>query len=229
MIPSQNNSILSSRSFSLLVALLCCVSVCARQTKKTAEPDTIPRFGGVQVSVDLVGPIMRMMGDYGEYEASARANLHNRWFPTVEIGYGSAKRDDEVTEIHYKTAAPYFRVGIDYNLLKNKGSSNHIFGGLRLAYTSYKVDIARHDMIDPVWQTPVDYEITGDGCHMMWLEAVLGIDAKVFGPLHLGWVFRYKRRLNHKDSSIGNTWYVPGFGINGDTRLGASFLVTIDI
>lgn len=225
----QNSSISCSRAFSLVLALLLSAAAFARQDKKAAEADTIPMFGGVQVSVDLVGPAMRIMGDYGEYEAAARVNIHNRWFPVVEIGYGSAERTDIATENYYKTSAPYFRLGIDYNLLKNKGSSNHIYGGIRYAYTSYKVDIARTGLADPVWGMPTSCSVSGDGCNQSWLEAVLGIDAKVFGPLHLGWVFRYKRRLSHKDSSIGNTWYVPGYGIYGDTRLGASFLVTIDI
>ena len=66
-------------------------------------------------------------------------------------------------------------------------------------------------------------------CSQHWLEAVLGIDAQVFGPLHLGWSVRYKRRLFHDEGDIGQTWYVPGFGIWDDTRLDGTFNVIIDI
>ena len=58
---------------------------------------------------------------------------------------------------------------------------------------------------------------------------VLGLDTRLWGPLHLGWSVRYKLRLAHKDSSAGNTWYVPGYGKYGDTRIGANFNVIIDI
>ena len=65
--------------------------------------------------------------------------------------------------------------------------------------------------------------------NMHWLEVVLGIDAKVFGPLHLGWTVRYKRRLMHNDGALDATWYVPGFGINDKDNIGANFNVIIDI
>ena len=35
--------------------------------------------------------------------------------------------------------------------------------------------------------------------------------------------------LSHSDFSAGNTWYVPGYGKYGDTRIGANFNVIIDI
>lgn len=198
--------------------------------KKMAEqPDTVPLFKGLSVSCDIVGPAMNALSDYGDYEAALRVNLKNKLFPIVEIGIGTAEREDDVTEIYYKTTAPFFRIGCDWNLLKNKNSGNRLFGGFRYAFTSYKVDVARDDISDPVWSGTSAFEVTGEGCNQHWIEGVLGIDAKVWGPLHLGWTFRYKRRISHKDTSIGKTWYVPGFGITGDTRLGVNFNVIIDI
>ena len=54
-------------------------------------------------------------------------------------------------------------------------------------------------------------------------------DAKIFGPLHLGWSVRYKQRLAHsEEGDFGKVWYVPGFGTY-ETNLGATFNVIIDI
>ena len=64
---------------------------------------------------------------------------------------------------------------------------------------------------------------------MHWIELVFGIDAKIFGPLHLGWNIRYKRRISHKEGDIGQTWYVPGFGTYDKNKIGADFRVIIDI
>jgi hypothetical protein len=64
---------------------------------------------------------------------------------------------------------------------------------------------------------------------MHWFEVVFGVEAKIFGPLHLGWNVRYKRRITHKEGDIGQSWYVPGFGINDTDNLGADFRVIIDI
>lgn len=225
----QNISTYILRLF-LSIALLFGTQTSQAQNKMFAiEKDSVPLFNGLAVSFDLVGPAMKALGDYGEYEAALRINLHDQYFPIFEIGYGMAERDDEVTGIYYKTNAPYFRIGCDLNLLKNKHAPNRIYGGLRYAFTSYKVDIARQDITDPVWQQPTGFSVTGESCNQHWIEAVFGIDAKVWGPLHMGWTFRYKRRVSHKDSSIGNTWYIPGYGIYGDTRLGANFNVIIDI
>ena len=193
------------------------------------EKDSVPLFRGFQVSFDIVGAAQKALSDYGQYEGALRVNLRDKWFPIVEIGYGMAERHDEVTQIDYKTNAPYFRAGLDINLMKNKHTDNRIYGGLRYAFTSYKVDLERQGLVDPVWQWDSSFRIDGMQCSQHWLEAVVGIDAKVFGPLHVGWSVRYKRRLFHKEGDVGQTWYVPGYGIYGDTRLGGTFNVIIDI
>ena len=104
-----------------------------------------------------------------------------------------------------------------------------MYGGLRYAFTKYKVDLERENFEDPVWQWDTSFGVKEEPCNYHWFEAVLGVDAKIFGPLHLGWSVRYKRRIAHKDGIIGRSWYVPGFGLDGDTRLGGTFNVIIDI
>ena len=196
----------------------------------SVENDSVPFFRGFAVSFDLVGPAMLMLGDHGEYEAALRINLHDQWFPIFEAGIGKANHDkDDVTEITYKTTAPYFRVGMDWNILKNKHQANRMYAGFRYAFTSYKVDIIREDLPDPVWQSHTGFGVKDMKCNMHWAEIVFGLDAKIFGPLHLGWNVRYKRRIAHKDGDLGTTWYVPGFGINDKDNLTANFNVIIDI
>lgn len=194
------------------------------------EKDSVPLFQGVAIAVDIAGPIVRALSDYGEIEVAARVNLHNQYYPVVEIGYGSAKHEeDAITGLSYKTNAPYFRIGCDVNLLKRKHTGNRLFLGLRYGYTSYKVDLARAATPDPVWQWDTYFSATGEACNQHWLEIVFGLDTKVFGPIHAGWDVRYRRRLAHKDTSIGRTWYIPGFGRYGGTRIGAHFNIIIDI
>lgn len=222
-------SILRNRG---LASLLCAMlSVCTISAQKMfrIEKDSIPFFRGFAVSVDVVGPAMLAIGDYGEYEAALKLNLHDQYFPTFELGYGKADHNDEVTSLYYKTSAPYFRIGCDLNLLKNKHAPNRLYGGLRLGMVSYKVDLSRPGLIDPVWMGNASFQVEGMKCNMIWMEAVFGIDAKIWGPVHLGWNIRYKRRVSHDDGYLGTTWYVPGYGKNGDTRVGANFLVIIDI
>ena len=194
------------------------------------EQDSVPFFRGFAVSVDLVGPAMLMLSDHGEYEGALRINLHDQWFPIFEAGIGRANHErDEVTEITYKTTAPYFRIGMDWNILRKKHGPNRMYAGFRYAFTAFKTDIIREDLPDPVWQTMSGFGVKDLSCSMHWLEVVFGIDAKVAGPLHLGWSVRYKRPICHKNGDIGNVWYVPGFGTGSDDQLAANFNVIIDI
>lgn len=221
--------------FTFISSVACSLSLLAQPANAANDPslavgqDSVPLLKGMAVSVDIAGPLARAMSDYGEVEGAFRLNLRDKYYPIAEVGYGSAKHDDEVTGIYYKTQAPYFRLGCDFNLLKNKHTSNRLYGGLRYGFTFYKVDIHKDPTPDPVWGTPASFYINGESCNYHWAEIVFGLDTKIWGPLHMGWDIRYKRRLVHKDSSVGNAWYVPGFGKYGDTRIGANFNVIIDI
>ena len=221
----------SIRRGTISLLLLIIATAASAQIKFFAfQKDSIPVFRGFAVSFDLVGAGLMAFSDNGQYEGALRVILHDEWFPIVEIGLGKANHSDDVTHIHYDTKAPYFRIGIDKNMLKDKHGKNRLYVGLRYAYTSYKVNISRPDFPDPVWLWNTSYGVKDASCNQHWIEAVVGVDAKIFGPLHLGWSVRYKRRISHsEDGNFGNTWYVPGYGIYGDTRLGGTFNVIIDI
>ena len=211
----------------LLIAMATCTQ--AQVKFFSIQKDSVAFFRGFAVSFDMAGAGMLMLSDYGHYEAALRVNLHDEWFPIIEAGIGKAKRDDEVTQINYSTSAPYFKIGIDKNMLKDKHGPNRLYLGLRYGFTSYKIDIARPDFKDPYWQWDTGYSIEDAACKYHWAEIVLGVDAKIFGPLHLGWSVRYKQRLFHsEEGDWGKPWYVPGFGTY-DTKIGGTFNVIIDI
>ena len=210
--------------------LLAIPSAVSAQKLFRLEKDTIPLMRGFQLSFDLVGAGQLMFSDYGQYEGAFRLNLHDQWYPVFELGYGKAEHlDDIVTGFSYKTQAPYFRAGIDFNLLKKKHQGNSLFAGVRYAYTSYKIDIWRQDFPDPVWQWPTGFGVYDEPCSQHWAEFVLGLEAKVVGPVHLGWSVRYRLRVAHDDGIVGRTWYVPGFGISDTSNIGATFNTIIDI
>lgn len=218
------------KTFSVIVCLLLFCFNANSQKLLLLQRDTLPLFRGLAVSGDLMGAVQMQLSDYGQYEAALRVNLRNHYFPIVEVGYGKADHsDDIVTGLTYRTKAPYFRVGCDVNLLKNKLSKNRVFAGLRYGYTNYKVDLFRQPFPDPVWKWDTSFGVYDSPCYQHWAEVVFGIDAQVLGPLHLGWNVRYRRRLAHDDGITEKTWYVPGFGTQGSTKLGFAFNVIVDI
>lgn len=193
------------------------------------ENDSVPLFNGFAVGVDLAGLVQYAVSDYGQAEASLRLNLLDRYFPVVELGMGMASHDDVVTEIKYETRAPYVRIGADYNLMRDKHDDYRIYGGARYAFTSYKLDFSHPDIIDPVWGGKAHYGADDVSCYCHWLEVAAGVDAKVWGPIHLGWSVRYRRRIAHDSGDYGKSWYVPGFGKTGTTRMGYTFVLSLDI
>ena len=85
------------------------------------EWKAMPLYQGSYVGVDIFGLGSKLMGsDYFSSEISAEVNLKNRYFPVVEIGYGQIDTTQEENDIHYKTAAPYFRIGGSYNVFYQK-------------------------------------------------------------------------------------------------------------
>ena len=192
------------------------------------QKDTIPLYQGMAVSIDALGAGQLWLSSYGQYEAALRVNLKGKYFPILELGLGKADAKDEGTNLHYKTSAPYGRIGVDWNLMKNKHDIYRLYGGFRYGFTSYKYDLDGPDMTDPVWGTTSPYEAKGVKCNYHWIEGVFGIDAKIWGPIRMGWSMRYRRRIAHNDGGNGNTYYVPGFGKQGSSRFGGTFNIAYE-
>ena len=222
-------STIANKLLVALCMLLLPLSSFAQVKKMIVEqPDTTPIFKGVQIMADVVGAVQLAVSDYGQYEAGVRVNLKDKYFPVVEIGYGKADHHNDVTQIDYKTSAPYGKIGIDFNVLKNKHDIYKVYAGARYAFTSFKFDVAHPDVTDPVWGTVTPYGGKDIKANCHWLEAVFGVDAKIWGPLRLGWSARWRKRIAHDNGTMGNTWYVPGFGKQAASKLAGTFNVTFE-
>ncbi len=212
-----------------LLAMLPQAAGAQRRKAPPAAPDTIPLFRGVAVSVDVVGAAQMWFGNYGQYEAAARLNLKDRYFPIVEFGIGRTNHEDEVTFIRYKTSAPYVRIGCDFNLLKNKHDIYRVYLGARYAFTSFTFDVSRHNLVDPISGIDAPYGGTDIKATCHWAELVASVDAKIIGPLRLGWSVRYRNRFRQTSGELGDPWYVPGFGKSGSSTLGATFNIIFEL
>lgn len=224
---SSISAYISSIAISILLVMP--MNMQAQGKKNVEKADTVALFKGFAVSVDLFGLAQKVMGSYGQYEASLRINLKDKYFPIFELGLGETDHTSDVSQTKYKTAAPYFKIGADFNVMKNKHDSYRIYVGLRYAFTSFKYDVSNPTVTDPVWVEEVSYDYSGIKGSYSWAEIVFGVDAKICGPFHLGWSLRYRNRISHNNGDLGNTWYVPGFGKNGGNNIGGTFNVIFDI
>ena len=221
---------ISIYAFALLCSLLPAMQTAAQKRPRVAEPDTTALFRGLSLSVDLFGAAQRQLSDYGQYEAALHVNLKDRYFPVLEMGVGdSDHEDDAVTGLSTKARAPYGRIGCDFNVMKNKHDDYRIYIGLRYAFTSFKFDVSHPGVTDPVWGGEATYQVTDEKCSCHWAEGVFAVDAKIYGPVRLGWSVRYRRRIAMSDVSTGDVWYVPGYGRSGKSRLGGTFNLTFEL
>ena len=231
MTPHRHISASISRAAISALFALGALSASAQGLKQQTErPDTTRFFRGLQVMADVVGPIQLAVSDYGQYEVALRINFKDKYFPVFELGYGTANHeDDPVTHVAYKTSAPYGKVGMDFNIMKNKHDIYRVYIGARYAFTTFKYDVASPVLTDPVWKDPAAIQLNNVSASYHWAELLFAVDAKIWGPLHLGWSVRYRRRLAHNDGDAGNVWYVPGFGKTGNSRLGGTFNIIINL
>ena len=229
MTPKPTSSYISRIAAISLLLLATALTAKAQNNARTAEKDTVALFRGVAVSADAVGLAQLAFSDYGQYEAALRINLRDRYFPVAEIGYGTADASDPATRLAYKTSAPYARIGIDFNIARQKHDDYRIYAGMRYALTYYKFDVTGTGIKDPVWGDDASFEARGIKANYHWLEGVIGVDAKIAGPLRLGWTLRYRRHMFGDNGTLGNTWYVPGYGKQGGSRLGGTFNVIFEL
>lgn len=240
-------------SFALLLISLC---LPAKAQRDKATADTVPpqqRVRGIQyeskeaaaaaaakadegkllkgfaVGGDVVGIAMGIFAPYGQYEGFFRVNLGNRFFPIAEVGWGVSDHTDETTQIHYKSNAPFFRIGCDYNVANDKKSGNRIFFGLRYAFTSFKYDLDGPDLADPVYGDAMPFSFHGLKGGQHWLELAGGLEARICRFFHIGWTLRYRQRIHEKKADVGSAWYVPGYGKQGNHAISGTFNLVFDL
>lgn len=184
---------------------------------------------GMSVSGDLLGLVMYGVANYGQIEGAFRINLKGKYFPIIEVGLGHSDHEDDETSLHFKTNSPYARIGCDYNFARDVHSGNRVFGGVRYGYSKVKYDLTGPDLVDPVWQDHVPYQFKDLDANCSWAELVFGLEAKIWSHFHVGWSLRYRLRLNQKESSVGQAWYIPGFGKNDSHNFGGTFNLVFDI
>ena len=189
-------------------------------------------FKGIGLSADLSGYAYSLLDDYTSAEFAVEANFGNRIYPTVEIGKGWCDTTDETTLIHYKTSAPYYRVGLNYNFFTKDEKPNpdsYIYGLARIAWTNPQYDVNTPPITDPVWGGESSLALKGVNGSCTWAELGAGIKVKIAKGFHMGWSIRYKVRISQQKGTNSNMWYIPGYGINKSTCFGGTYSLIYEI
>lgn len=211
-----------------------------KKAQEIAKPEEIvPLYNGLYIGADVFGIGSKLFGgDMLSSELQIQANLKNRFLPTVEVGYGITDEWNN-TGIHYKSKAPYFRLGIDYNTMsKKKEKNSFLFVGVRYGISKMKYDVrslpvsdsafgdelGNNDLKDGAWGNESSvYDHAGQKATMQWMEVVLGVKVEIYKQFYMSWSVRSKHKLSSSNSEYGDPWMVPGFGKYGSSTIGITY------
>lgn len=227
-------------AISLLLSFFATLPIQAQKDNKNNEEEVEhPLYNGMTVGVDLWGIGNNALGsDFISSEVAIDVNLKNRFFPTVELGYGGTDTwNDNGT--HYKSSAPYFRIGMNYNAFYKKKHGNYLLVGLLYGASSFDYDvnalpisdpthggmIGNPNQIDDIWggSVPFNHKMKGS---MKWLEFCVGIRAHIWKQFYMGWALRFKFKASASTGENGDPWYVPGYGKYASSAMGVSYAIT---
>lgn len=212
---------------SSLLSVPCNVFAQEKTTDKNdIEQSEQPLYQGCWVNMDISGIAGKILGsDVTSTEVGFEVNLKNRFFPVIELGYSDINTTDDETNIHYKATAPYFRLGLNYNVFYKKPHLPGYFTvGLRYGFSSFSYDVQAPDLTDPNWggiSVPVAYE--GVKTNTSWAELVLGLRTQVYKSFYMGFTVRYRSQLSLKKSLHSEPYYIPGFGKNKSSNFGFTY------
>ena len=182
------------------------------------------------VGVNIWDPVMRAFGQrYGLFDAWVQLNLHNRYLPVFEVGLGQMDHRPKTSDFTFRVpASVYFRIGADYNFFYNSNPDYLLVAGLRYGFSPFSYEVRDIVLDSPYWDETAVFDIPSRNATAGWLELRLGVIVKIWGPISMGWNFKYSKMLHESKSAVGQPWYVPGFGTRGP-GIGATFSVIYTI
>ena len=217
---------------SSLLLFATAVPAAAQEKRDTSTEESPLKFKGLMLSTDIFGYLYSFIEDGTSGEIALEANLGDRFFPVVEAGYGGVDFTDENFGIHYKTNAPFFRAGLNYNFSYVKGKAqrpNYVYGAARFACSKMDYDISSPPLHDPVWGGELPFSRNDVNGFASWLELGVGVNVKIWKNFRMGWCVRYKARINVVNSANSNVGYIPGFGRNRHTCFGATYSLIYEL
>lgn len=182
-----------------------------------------PLLYDITIGANIWDPIMRIFNQkYGGIDFVASLNLHNRYFPTIEVGIGMAKNTPSGNNFTYRSPlAPYFKIGADYNFLYNSNPDYKFFAGVRYGFSNFRYEIPEAMLPDDYWGDHVDISIPPTSVTVGWFEIGVGLRVHVWGPISAGWSVKYHTLLHHSSVKTGDPWYIPGYGTFNSSLSGA--------
>lgn len=195
--------------------------------KASSKKMIYPRFYNVAVGLNIWDPVMRILGqDYGVISAWGELNMHNRFFPTFEIGLGSASIKPEVMNYTYKSSlAPFFKIGANYNLFYNSDPRYKFLIGLRYGFSPFSYKVTDITVNDSYWGEHSTFGIPSQSVTAGYLEFLAGVRVNIVSNFSIGWDIRFRSILHESAAKYGEPMYIPGYGKRGSGLSGSLSII----
>ena len=228
---------------SILLAVSMAVMVTAQkvETEKVAPDETenvvpletdsvsVPLWQGVTIEADVMPLISNLLNDIStfRYEAAARINLFNKYYPVVEVGY-EGQHSELSSGIDYVASGLFYRLGVDFNLVKSKdkqSTNNKFLVGARLGFSSFEYDMLNVKVRDEYTNQNLRQDFTDLTNNSLWFEVVAGIRIEVVKRVTLGWSVRMKNQIIQPVTGVLQPWSIPGYGLSGGNVWAFNYMI----
>lgn len=190
---------------------------------KTDKRMQYPLWESVTVGVNIWDPVMKIFGqDYGGIDVWGELSLHNRYKPVFEFGLGSCNETPDGKNYTYKTPmAPYFRLGMNYNMFYNNDPRYQLVVGVRYGFTTFKYEITEATLNPGYWGEDYTFSVPQQSSTAGFFELVAGVRVQIFKQISLGWTVKYHSILHESKNAYGEPMYIPGYGKRGGSFAGS--------
>ena len=209
--------------------------VTAKTSTATTTDTIIPvkkdRYG-LRVGVDLY-KLTRGLYDenYKGIELVGDFRLTKKYYLAAELGSEDKTTEDD--RLNTTTKGTYIKAGFDYNAYENWLDMENIISiGLRGGFSTFNQRLNSYKTYNayPYWGE-MPWKPSGeefDGLTAGWIEVVLGIKAKVYNNIFVGFSFRLNTLVyDKKPSENFENLYIPGFNRTYAGNFGAGFNYTV--
>lgn len=193
---------------------------------------TYPLLESVAVGVNIWDPVMKMLGQkYGGMDVWAELSLHNRYKPVIEFGMSTC--DDTPDDMNYtfkSKLAPYFRIGMNYNIFYNNSPNYQFCAGVRYGFTPFSYQVTNVTVDEGYWDEPSHFDLPRQRTTAGFFELVASVKVMIVKHFSLGWSIKYHSLLHEGKAPYGKPMYIPGYGKRGNSFTGSfSIIYTIPL
>ncbi|MBU2915324.1 MULTISPECIES: DUF6048 family protein [Reichenbachiella] len=159
------------------------------------------------IAADVVGLGRLASGDV-QTEFQAKIDFD---FYYLAVDAGRTVLSSSGDGFDYSSKGNFFRVGPQINLIPYNKNRNVICFGLMYAQSDFSDKIDYSLTAEDFW-TEKQLAFSNDDLQARWLEATMGLNVRIAGPLYMGYTIRFKLAKDLDGVDTLEPFEIPGYG-----------------